>query len=391
MTPEEQQLFDSLRAEVIALRGEIAALRAQLRELPRDGAAMMPKEAQVVEAINVVRQEHGLHPLTPDECLSTAAQGHANDMARNPGMVHTGSDGSLGGDRMRRAGYDWRQWGEVVGWGFDGNASEMMRWWLNSPDHRDQLLDPDVSDIGVGYVNAPGSEWGHYWTVNFGSEKGAPGPSQPQEPGMAGAIDLLRFKVADPDCWRVVRHPSGAQEDVQDMGLGGGLFVRRKGSNGEWHRYDEQYFYLIHDTSPDVGTEGIKRVYTLYKDGRPGAPKSRRIQAVGEEWHEAGLHQVQFRARHDCRTLAENSGEAQNHSTLTRHERNYTFNRYGQNLTFDEVLWEQTGVETQIYGRKDGRSCGWIGWSAPWGESEPVAIYWDRHRMTHEPDRVCVW
>jgi hypothetical protein len=207
-------------------------------------------------------------------------------------------------------------------------------------------------------------------------------------PGVA-MIDLLRFKVADPDCWRVVRHPEGNQEDIQDMDLGGGLFVRRKNSLGEWYRYDDQFFYLVHDTSPAPGTEGIERVYTLYKDGKPGAPKSKRYQAVGEEWHEAGLHKVVFRAKDNCRPLGENSGDAQNHSTITRHERNYTFNRYGQALTFDEVIWEKTGVEMQIYGRKDGRACGWIGWDAPWGSSEPVEIHWNRGRATQEPSRIC--
>jgi murein DD-endopeptidase MepM/ murein hydrolase activator NlpD len=205
------------------------------------------------------------------------------------------------------------------------------------------------------------------------------------------AIDLYRFKVADPDCWRVVRMPDGRQEDVQDMDLGGGMFVRRKGSNGEWHRHNGHFFWLIHDTSPDVGKEGIERVYTLYKNGQPGAPKSKVFQAVGELWKEDGVHHVQFRAKADCRKLDENSGAASNSSIITRHEKNYTFNRYGQNLTFDEVIFERTGVETQIYGRKDGKSCGWIGWEAPWGSSEPVEIHWNRGRLTVEPKRWCNW
>jgi hypothetical protein len=98
---------------------------------------------------------------------------------------------------------------------------------------------------------------------------------------------------------------------------------------------------------------------------------------------------VQFRARGDCRPLAENSGEAQNHSVIERYERDYTFNRYGQSLTFEEVVWERTGVEVQIYGRMAGRSCGWIGWIAPWGSSEPVEVHWSRGRLAQEPDRVC--
>jgi hypothetical protein len=213
--------------------------------------------------------------------------------------------------------------------------------------------------------------------------------------GAAVEIDLTRFKIADPDCWRVVRmtQPDGSthSEDVQDMELGGGVFVRRKGNNGEWHKRDGQYFYLIHDTSPDKDSSGNDRAYTLYKDGKPGAPKSKLAQAVNELWTETGTHTVQFRSKIGCLPLAENSGVASNSSRITRHEKNYTFNRYGQSLTFEEVIWEQTGKETQIYARKDGRACGWIGWSAPWGESEPVEIHWDRGRLTQEPKRWCNW
>lgn len=216
-------------------------------------------------------------------------------------------------------------------------------------------------------------------------------PPAPLPPPSGDLIDLRQFKPAHPDCWRVVRNPQGQQEDVQDMQLGNGLFVRRKNSLGEWHRYDNTYFYLVHDTSPAPGSEGVERVYTLYKDGAAGAPKSAIQQVVGEKWFEIGLHHVQFRAKDNCRDLAENSGSAQNSSKIVRYERNYTFNGYGQNLTFDEVIWEQTGQETQIYGRKDGKSCGWIGWAAPWGSSEPVEIHWDRGRLTEEPDRFCNW
>jgi hypothetical protein len=208
-------------------------------------------------------------------------------------------------------------------------------------------------------------------------------------------VDLRRFKIADPTCWRVVRmiRPDGStqQEDVQDINFTSGLFVRRKGNNGEWHSYDSQFFYLIHDTSPDVGTEGVARSYTLYKNGKPGAPKSKIQQSLNEQWIESGVHQVQFRAKGDCRNLSENSGSATNSSVIVRYEQNYTFNRFGQNLRFDEVVWEKTGAETQIYARLNGKSCGWIGWSSPWGESEPVEIHWNRGVLSTEPKRWCSW
>lgn len=349
----------------------------------------------MLDRINEVRAGYGLPGLRQDGRLAEAAVRHSRDMAAHSGLMHVGSDGSTSGERIAQAGYRARRWQEVVGWGFEGNIERMIDWWMNSPNHRPILLDGGLVEAGVGYVYAPGSEWGHYWTVDFAVPVKASYTAYAPVVVSSGdmGIDLLSYKLADPDCWRVIQmtRSDGTthSEDIQDMELADGLFVRRKNTNGEWHRYDSSYFYLVHDTSPDVGTEGVARVYTLYKDNTPGAPKSRRRQSVGEVWRENGLHRVRFRARHDCRDLTENSGMAQNSSVITRFERNYTFNRYGQNLTFDEVIFERTGVETQIYGRKDGKSCGWIGWQAPWGSSEPVAIYWDRGRLTTEPNRYC--
>jgi hypothetical protein len=69
---------------------------------------------------------------------------------------------------MREACYTWQQWGEIIGWGFGGSTDAMINWWLNSPAHHAVILSSAYSDFGVGYIVQPGSEWGHYWTVDFG-------------------------------------------------------------------------------------------------------------------------------------------------------------------------------------------------------------------------------
>lgn len=128
----------------------------------------------MINQINSERALRGLPPLRPNEQLAAAAQGHAEDMAAHRGMVHTGSDGSDGGERIRAAGYDWVQWGEVVAWGWEGDENRAVTWWLASADHSPYLLADNVEDIGVGYAYAPGSQWEHYWTVNFGRRDGPP-------------------------------------------------------------------------------------------------------------------------------------------------------------------------------------------------------------------------
>ncbi len=119
----------------------------------------------MVDAINAARAARGLATLQGNDRLATAARGHSEDMATHPGMVHVGSDGAQGGERIHAAGYQWTLWGEVVGWGFEGQIAPMVNWWLNSPDHARRVLDPNMADIGVGYATGLGP-WGSYWTVN---------------------------------------------------------------------------------------------------------------------------------------------------------------------------------------------------------------------------------
>ena len=122
----------------------------------------------ILDLINAARAVRSVPPLRPNSLIDAAALGHAKDMAAHVGLVHIGSDGSDGGERMRRAGYQWQQWGEVVGWGWEGDAARMVDWWMQSNEHRPYLLDVRFTDCGVGYVYAPGSQWRHYWTVDFG-------------------------------------------------------------------------------------------------------------------------------------------------------------------------------------------------------------------------------
>ena len=122
----------------------------------------------ILDLINAARAVRSVPPLRPNSLIDAAAQGHAVDMSTHPGMVHIGSDGSNGGQRIRAAGYQWVQWGEVTGWGWEGDAARMVDWWMQSNEHRPYLLDVRFTDCGVGYVYAPGSQWRHYWTVDFG-------------------------------------------------------------------------------------------------------------------------------------------------------------------------------------------------------------------------------
>jgi uncharacterized protein YkwD len=135
---------------------------------------MTDHERAMMDAINAARVERGLHALRHDARLASAAYGHAVDLSRHPGLLHTGSDGSTILERILRAGYNASWHYEVVGWGYQGEIWPMLNWWLGSPSHAAILYDSNVTDCGVGYVYAPGTVWGHYWCVDFAAGDSAP-------------------------------------------------------------------------------------------------------------------------------------------------------------------------------------------------------------------------
>jgi uncharacterized protein YkwD/chitodextrinase len=117
--------------------------------------------------INEARRLHGLPPLAYSYPLSIAAQEHTGDMALNADVMHIGSDGSHPADRQRRFGYDAVYGGEAVAWGWE-NAVPVVEFWVNSPPHRALILNPEASEVGVGFTadgTAP-NLW--YWAAEFG-------------------------------------------------------------------------------------------------------------------------------------------------------------------------------------------------------------------------------
>lgn len=151
---------------------------------------LAPKEEEMINAINDLRSKRGLSPLSPAAELLTAARGHVEDMAAHPAqIVHIGSDGRDGGRRIYDAGYHWREWGEVVGWGYGGNVEQMLIWWQHSESHLSRILDKDIREIGVGFVTSIGV-WDCYWTVNFGVRDKIPATPVPPVPQAPYTIHL---------------------------------------------------------------------------------------------------------------------------------------------------------------------------------------------------------
>jgi uncharacterized protein YkwD len=121
---------------------------------------------RVVELTNDERRGQGLAPLTIDPRLMAAAQLHSADMARRHYFAHVDPDGKSPGDRVEAQGYRWSVVAENIAAG-PRTPEDVIAAWMNSPEHRANILDSRLTQIGVGYATAD-DEYGTYWTQDFG-------------------------------------------------------------------------------------------------------------------------------------------------------------------------------------------------------------------------------
>lgn len=115
-----------------------------------------PPERAVVHAVNVERAAHGLRPLRVARSLTRAAEIHSRDLLRQGRVGHDSSDGASFSLRIARAGR-FREAGEVVAFSprHSATARAVVRLWMRSPIHRQELLSPNYRLLGVGRVRGP--------------------------------------------------------------------------------------------------------------------------------------------------------------------------------------------------------------------------------------------
>ena len=117
---------------------------------------------QVVELINNERIANDLAPLELDENVAEVAKAHCKDMAAYDYIDHISPSGSTPAERLDMAGIYYMSAAENIASGFL-TAEDVVKSWMNSEKHRDNILNFEFTHIGVGYY-AGGSN-GTYWTL----------------------------------------------------------------------------------------------------------------------------------------------------------------------------------------------------------------------------------
>ncbi|KAJ9055965.1 hypothetical protein DSO57_1037903 [Entomophthora muscae] len=120
-------------------------------------------ENHMLRLVNAERKKVHVQPLTFNSKLKAAAQCHSAYQARNKHMSHDGFKRSSVGLRVKKKGYFFRSCAENVAFN-QRSVEEVVEAWMNSPDHRRNILSPKYKEFGAGMVN-------YYWTQNFGKHR----------------------------------------------------------------------------------------------------------------------------------------------------------------------------------------------------------------------------
>jgi hypothetical protein len=137
--------------------------------LPAEDLGLRRARALTFCLLNERRGSRGLQALRYDARLELASQRHSDDMVRRDYFEHDTPEGVEPHSRMLAAGYpaDNAFTGENIAWGEGAESSpvEIMDSWMHSRPHREALLNPSYTEVGVGVAAADSSAT---YTTDFG-------------------------------------------------------------------------------------------------------------------------------------------------------------------------------------------------------------------------------
>lgn len=110
--------------------------------------------SSLLSSTNMARDSNHEQALTENQQLDAAAQAKANDMVTRNYWSHEAPDGKTPWDFIIASGYTYQKAGENLAYGFSSSDSAIKAW-LNSPEHRANLLGTEYTQVGFGVASSP--------------------------------------------------------------------------------------------------------------------------------------------------------------------------------------------------------------------------------------------
>lgn len=155
-------------------------------DLAPSDANLPQVEAAILCLVNGERADNGRSAVASNAPLKDASLAHSRDMVSNTFFAHESPSGSTLVSRVEPTGYiptdgEWVL-GENLAYGTGALATPkaIVQGWMDSPGHRENLLNPDFKDVGIGIVTGvpvAGRSGGATYTTDYGAKGTAGGDS----------------------------------------------------------------------------------------------------------------------------------------------------------------------------------------------------------------------
>lgn len=133
----------------------------EILNIPETDNAVRAYEKEVIRLVNEIRAQYGLNALTENWELSRVARYKSQDMRDRGYFSHTSPTYGSPFDMMKAFGLSYRSAGENIAYGYR-TPEAVVKAWMNSSGHRENILSAKYTQIGVGYVQN-----GNYCTQMF--------------------------------------------------------------------------------------------------------------------------------------------------------------------------------------------------------------------------------
>ena len=192
----------------------------------------------VIEHTNAQRTENGLSTLEESQALSASAALKVQDMFENQYFAHDSPSGDGVGELANSVGYEYIFVGENLALGNFEDDAALVEAWMNSPGHRENILNSGYTEIGIGVAKGifDGQE---VWLAvqHFGKPQAAcPQPDTELAAQIEAAKDQLR-------AWEIELQER--REDIDSTPQGSPQYNRKV---REYNALVEQYNSLAQET-----------------------------------------------------------------------------------------------------------------------------------------------
>lgn len=139
-------------------------------------------ESELLKLHNETRSEHGAPTLCVEKRLSAAARAHSRDMIERDFYSHETPQGITPAQRVQSAGYGYSLMAENIhlkevsrmGRPSTKDLEAAFEDWMESPGHRENLLNPALKEVGIGVATGmtqKGMRPMGAYTVDFGTPR----------------------------------------------------------------------------------------------------------------------------------------------------------------------------------------------------------------------------